>query len=171
MQGARMTEFDATAQAARLLYREGRYLDLQDWDGWLGLYDDKVEYWLPTWKSESELVGDVKREVSLIYHTRRAELAERVLRIRTRKSVTAMPLPRTTHLVANVLVDEVMPDRMAGTATWTVHEHDPRTARSYTHFGRYEFQLGRRADEWNIVRKKIVLMNDRIPTAIDFYNI
>jgi len=161
----------ATAAAAGLLYREGRCLDTQDWDAWLELYAENVEYWVPAWKSESELVSDVRREVSLIYHTRRSELAERILRIRTRKSVTAMPLPRTAHLVTNVLVDEAMDDTMRGTASWTVHEHDPRTAKSHTYFGLYEFELARADDEWKFARKKIILLNDRVPTVIDFYNL
>lgn len=166
-----MVDVQATAVAAELLYREARCLDTQDWDGWLELYDENVEYWLPAWKSESELVGDVKREVSLIYHTRRAELAERVLRIRTRKSVTAMPLPRTAHLVTNVLLDEASGDTMRGTASWTVNELDPRTAKSHTYFGRYEFTLACSVGAWRIARKKIVLLNDRVPTVIDFYNL
>lgn len=162
---------DHTAAAAEVLYREARCLDLQDWDGWLEFYDEQVEYWLPAWKSESDLVSDVNREVSLIYHTKRSELAERVLRIRTRKSVTAMPLPRTAHLIANVLVDAASTEQIIGTASWTVHEHDPRTAKSHTHFGRYEFMLARRGEAWKFVRKKIVLLNDRIPTVVDFYNL
>ena len=166
-----MVDPQASAAAAELLYREARCLDTQDWDAWLDLYAEHVEYWLPAWKSESELVSDVRREVSLIYHTRRSELAERILRIRTRKSVTAMPLPRTAHLITNVLVDEAAGETMRGTAAWTVHEHDPRTAKSHTHFGRYEFELGRAAGAWRFVRKKIVLLNDRVPTVIDFYNL
>ena len=162
---------DHAATAAEVLYREARCLDLQDWDGWLDLYDEQVEYWLPAWKSESDLVRDVKREVSLIYHTKRSELAERVLRIRTRKSVTAMPLPRTAHLIANVLIDAASTEQIMGTAAWTVHEHDPRTTKSHTHFGRYEFTLARRGEAWKFVRKKIVLLNDRIPTVVDFYNL
>jgi benzoate/toluate 1,2-dioxygenase beta subunit/2,4,5-trichlorophenoxyacetic acid oxygenase 2 len=164
-----MADLQACALAADLLHREARCLDLQDWDGWLEHYDEQAVYWVPAWKSESELVGDVQREVSLIYHTHRSELAERVLRIRSRKSVTAMPLPRTAHLITNVLVDRAAPNGMAGTATWTVHAHDPRVARSQTHFGRYEFELALRPGGWRIVFKKIVLLNDRIPTVIDFY--
>jgi 3-phenylpropionate/cinnamic acid dioxygenase small subunit len=166
-----MVDVQTTAMAAHLLYSEARCLDLQDWDGWLAHYAEDVEYWVPAWKSESELVSDVQREVSLIYHRRRDELYERVLRIRSRKSVTAMPLPRTCHLVSNVIVDEASAERMVGSAAWTVHEYDPRTAKAHTHFGRYEFTLVSGEGGWKIARKKTVLLNDRIPTVIDFYNL
>lgn len=166
-----MVDPQMTGIAAHLLYSEARCLDQQDWDGWLAHYDEEVEYWVPAWKSESELVSDVRREVSQIYHQRRDELFERVLRIRTRKSVTAMPLPRTCHLIGNVIVDQASAERMVGTAAWTVHEYDPRVAKAHTHFGRYEFELGLREQGWKFRRKKTVLLNDRIPTVIDFYNL
>ena len=157
--------------AAGILSREGLHLDRQDWDAWLGLYTDDVVYWVPAWRSESELVSDVRREVSLIYHTSRAGLEERVLRIRSRKSVTAMPIPRTTHVVGNVLVDAASAGTIDGTASWIVHEYDPRVTKMHVHFGLYEFTLRQRGDGWLIARKKTILMNDRIPTVIDFYNL
>ena len=158
--------------AARLLYQEALYLDTQAWDEWLALCTEDIEYWAPAWKSEDQLVSNVRREVSMIYHTRRQELADRVLRVRSRKSVTAMPLPRTAHSITNVLAQEGDgPGRIIGTATWTVHEHDPRLRRSYTHFGRYEFALREEDGSWKICRKKIILLNDLVPTVIDFYNL
>ena len=166
-----MKDIEAVAIASRVLALDGRYLDLQDWDAWLSLYTDDVEYWVPAWKSESELVTNVRREVSLIYHTTRSGLDERVLRIRSRKSVTAMPLPRTAHSVSNVIVDRHDGDRIEGTASFVVHEYDPRTTRAHTHFGLYEFALKAPDGGWKIGRKKIVLMNDLIPTVIDFYNL
>lgn len=166
-----MTDLQATAIATKALYQEALYLDLQDWDAWLEMYDEQVEYWLPSWKSESELVIDVGREISLIYHTKRSELEERVLRIRSRKSVTAMPLPRTAHLVSNILVLQATADKITCMATWTVHENDPRSAKSHSHFGRYEIDLACRGETWKFTRKKIVLLNDLIPTVVDFYNI
>ncbi|MDO9714523.1 aromatic-ring-hydroxylating dioxygenase subunit beta, partial [Paracraurococcus lichenis] len=86
---------DASAAVAELLYREGLLLDRQDWDGWLALYLEDAEFWVPAWTTEHTTTTDPARQVSLIYHDSRFGLEERVMRIRTRKSVTAMPLPRT----------------------------------------------------------------------------
>ena len=166
-----MIDVQAHAVASRVLALEGLHLDRQDWDAWLALYADDVEYWVPAWKSESELVSDVQREVSLIYHTTRVGLEERLMRIRSRKSVTAMPMPRTAHAVSNVLVHESTPDRIDGTASWVVHEYDPRTTKTHVHFGLYEFTLRHAGNQWKIARKKTVLHNDMIPTVIDFYNL
>src|SRR5438132_417200 len=166
-----MVDLQNQAIAAELLYREGLYLDRQQWDAWLALYAGDVEYWVPAWKSEGELVDNVRREVSLIYHRSREGLDERVLRIRSRKSVTAMPIPRTAHLVGNVLVHAATADAIDGTASWVVNEYDPRVSKPHLHFGLYEFTLKRIGEDWKIGRKKIILMNDLIPTVIDFYNL
>ena len=166
-----MIDLQSHALASRILALEGFHLDRQDWDAWLALYAHDVEYWVPAWKSESELVGDVRREVSLIYHATRVGLEERVMRVRSRKSVTAMPIPRTAHTVSNVLVHQSTSDRIEGSASWVVHEYDPRTTKAHVYFGLYEFTLIQVSGDWKIVRKKTVLQNDLIPTVIDFYNL
>jgi 3-phenylpropionate/cinnamic acid dioxygenase small subunit len=38
-------------------------------------------------------------------------------------------------------------------------------------FGRYEHGLRRVDGDWRIARKKILLLNDTIPTVVDFYSI
>jgi benzoate/toluate 1,2-dioxygenase beta subunit/2,4,5-trichlorophenoxyacetic acid oxygenase 2 len=166
-----MDRNQAHAIASDILAREGYYLDTQDWDAWLALYAEDVEYWVPVWKAEDQLVGDVDTEVSLIYHEDRVGLEERILRIRTRKSVTAMPLPRTTHLSGNVLIGEAEEDRISGTAAWMVDEFDPRISRSTRQAGLYEFTIACQQDTWVFTRKKIILVNDVIPTVVDFYNL
>lgn len=166
-----MNAVDARLLAADLLYREALHLDRQEWDQWLALYADDVVYWVPSWKSEDQLVSDVRREVSLIYHDSTVGLRERIHRIRTRRSVTAMPLPRTAHLIGNVLVDQFSDEVLAGTASWIVNEYDPRVCKAHQNFGRYEFQLRCVEGSWKIQRKKVILLNDLIPTVIDFYNL
>jgi len=36
-------------------------------------------------------------------------------------------------------------------------------------FGTYHHQLERRQGQWRITHKKVILMNDQIPTMLDFY--
>ena len=52
-----------------------------------------------------------------------------------------------------------------------MHEFDPRVSKAQAHFGRYEFSLRQSDAGWKIARKKIILLNDLIPTVIDFYNL
>ena len=56
-------------------------------------------------------------------------------------------------------------------ASFTVHLHDRRSERSHVFFGRYEHRLERSDAEWRIAAKKILLLNDVIPTVVDFYSI
>lgn len=167
-----MTDLATLAVAADVLHRDGLYLDRQEWDAWLSLYRDNAVFWLPTWKDEHCTADDPDKEVSLIYHSSRFELEERVKRIRSRKSVTALPLPRTVHSLSNLLVVNAEADALSTVANWTVHVYDPRTAKQHVHFGRYEHTL-RRGDDglWQIAFKKIILVNDQVPTVLDFYNL
>jgi benzoate/toluate 1,2-dioxygenase beta subunit/2,4,5-trichlorophenoxyacetic acid oxygenase 2 len=171
-QERQMNDLSNTAVAADVLHREGLYLDRQDWDAWLNLYLEDAVFWLPTWKDEHCATDDPDTQVSLIYHSSRFELEERVKRIRSRKSVTALPLPRTVHTVSNLIVIDAEADVLNTAASWTAYVYDPRTAKQHVHFGHYEHTL-RRNDGglWQIARKKIILVNDQVPTVLDFYNL
>ncbi|WP_424136654.1 aromatic-ring-hydroxylating dioxygenase subunit beta [Roseomonas chloroacetimidivorans] len=167
-----MIDTAAAAICADLLYREGLYLDRQDWDAWLALYTEDAVFWIPAWTDEHRTTSDPDREISLIYHPSRIGLEERIMRIRTRKSVTAMPLPRTVHMVCNILPMQVAETMIEATSSWTVHDFDPRVSRQHMYFGRYEHSFRREDDgTWRIARKKVLLTNDMIPTALDFYSV
>ncbi|MEJ7929678.1 aromatic-ring-hydroxylating dioxygenase subunit beta [Ramlibacter sp. AN1015] len=165
------TDHDARAIAAHLLAREGHLLDTRQWDAWLSLYAPDCSWWVPSWRDEDHLVEDVEREVSLAWHPSRAGLEERVLRIRTRKSVTSMPLPRTTHLSSNVLAQFEGEHTIVGTASWQVHDWDPRLVRAQHRFGRYEYTLRLDDTAWRFTRKKIIVCNDLFPGVVDFYHL
>ena len=162
---------EATAIATCLFAREGLFLDERQWDAWLDLYLDDCVFWVPTWKDEDETVGDTAREVSLIYHDSRRGLEERVARLRSRKSVTAMPLPRTVHLVSNILVSACTAKEISGSASWRVEEYDPRRGVRRSNCGRYAFTLRKTSEDWKIARKKVVLLDDVLPPVIDFYGL
>ena len=132
--------------AQHLLAREARLIDDKLWEQWAALLTEDVEYWVPSWLNEYDLVTDPNRELSLIYHVSRSQLLERIARIESRKSITALPLPRT-------------------------HIYDPRTFKQWLNFGTYEHQFSKVEGNWLIRNKRIVLMNDRIQTVIDFYSI
>jgi benzoate/toluate 1,2-dioxygenase beta subunit/2,4,5-trichlorophenoxyacetic acid oxygenase 2 len=164
-----MPDLHSTGIAQELLSREGLFLDRQQWSDWLALYTPDCVYWLPSWRADDTLISDVRREVSMIYHAGREGLQDRVVRIESRKSVTAMPLPRTTHLVGNIVIEQADARNIAGAASWTVHLYDPRSMKQHVLFGRYEFGLQKVDADWRLARKKIVLANDRVPAVIDFY--
>jgi len=164
-----MLDQNATAIATQVLCQEGLYLDRRDWKAWLGLYAEHAVYWVPAWRDEYAETDDPDTEVSLIYHDSRIGLEERVMRIQSRKSVTALPLPRTTHFATNIVGSMIDADVVEAQASWMVLAYEQRTAKQHQHFGRYEMQLKKHGNHWLIARKKIQLQNDRVPTVIDFY--
>jgi 3-phenylpropionate/cinnamic acid dioxygenase small subunit len=161
-----------TAEATRLLALEGHYLDTRQWDAWLDLFTEDVVFWVPAWKSEDAPTEDPDRELSLIYDVDRQALVDRIWRIRSGMSVASTPLMRTAHQVANV----ILPGPPAASeaevrASWTVHLFNPVNARQHVFFGLYEITLRRVQDAWKIARKKVLVLNDRIPTVLDVYMI
>ncbi len=94
-------------QVQQFLYREARFLDDRDFDAWLALYAPDVEFWMPSWDDDDQLVTDPQTDVSLIYYDSRCGLEDRVFRIRTeRSSATSLPEPRTSHNISNVEILE-----------------------------------------------------------------
>lgn len=157
------------AQAAELLYLEGELLDAQDWDGWLALYEPDAEFWMPAWKSASEPTADPLRELSMIYYPSRAGLEDRVQRIRSGKSVASTPLRRTAHLCGNLRLGAEENGVRCVHSSFNVHVYDTRMKSQHVFFGRTIHGLVVRDAGLRILRKKIILANDCIPTMLDIY--
>lgn len=159
------------AQVSDLLAREGTALDELRYDDWLALFTEDCEYWVPAWKGEHTTTDDPKREVSLIYYSTRAGLEDRVWRIRSGQSVASRPVPRTTHMVGSIRIEQATGDLVKVSASWQAFSFFHKTKVSEPFFGRYFYDLTRAGDELRIRRKKVILMNDYIPTMLDIYNI
>lgn len=158
--------------AADLLALEGYYLDTRQWDAWLDLFTEDVVLWVPAWRDEAEPIADPDRELSLIYDVDRQALVDRVWRIRSGLSVASTPLMRSAHQVSNVILPEPSGEKEAEVrASWTVHLFNPANGRQHVFFGLYEIALRRVGADWKIARKKVLLLNDRIPTVLDIYMI
>jgi len=147
---------------------EGIYLDDRRWDDWLALYAERCEYWVPTWKMDGSLTTNPEDQLSHIYYSNRAGLAERVSRLTSRWAPASSPVPRTCHIVSHVrLVDVPAKDRMKLRASWVTHALYVRQRQTYAFFGSAEYELVRESGQWLIARKKVVLKNDYIPSMID----
>ncbi len=152
-----------------LLAREALYLDNRQWDQWLALYEKEAEYWIPAWDSALEYTTDPQREVSLIYYNTRQGLEDRVFRIRTEKSSASTPLPRTCHVVSNVLPELNADGTCSVSAKWVTHLL--RNGKELSFFGQYDYLLAPANDGWIIRKKRTLVMNDRIPTVLDIYSV
>lgn len=167
-----MENIDAARIATHLIFLEGALLDRREWDAWLDLYCEDAVFWIPAWRDESTLINDPECEISLIYHESRHALVERVARVQSKKTVTAAPLPRTAHFVSGVLLsDTSSPDQIEANSVWSVISYNPRTSMQHQLFGHYFHRLVNLDGQWRIAMKKITLLNDRVPTMLDFYSV
>jgi 3-phenylpropionate/cinnamic acid dioxygenase small subunit len=144
-------------------------VDTQQWDAWLALFEEGAEYWIPSWDSEHEFVTDPHEHVSLMYYADRTGLEDRVFRIRTERSAASTPLPRTCHLVSNVLISGLADGTLEVSAHWVTHLFRSGVASHF--FGRYEYLLAPWDADWRIRRKKVLVYNDTIPTVLDIYSV
>ena len=152
-----------------LLFEEAAALDEQRWDDWLALFTADIEYWMPAWDSEHEMTQDPASEISLMYYSDRSGLEDRVWRIKSGMSSASTPLPRTCHLVTNIRVGTVSDGLLQVKANWQGNAY--RHEKTDSFYGRYEYGLREDQGKLLIARKKIVLMNDVIPSVVDVYNV
>ena len=175
-----MTEL-STDTAAAFVYAEALCLDEQRWQDWLALFADDAVYWIPSWKDDHVTTDDPATEVSFMYAAGRGRLEERVKRASGTKSIASMPLPRTLHCVSNVIVTSPADVTEGGVATgdhrrgWRVQSncvtqiYDLRNDGLKAMACRYDHLLTEVDGALRIARKKIVLINDNVPTVLDFY--
>jgi 3-phenylpropionate/cinnamic acid dioxygenase small subunit len=168
----RTTDPAARDLAAGLLFQEADALDSQDWAGWLALYSEDAELWMPSWLDEDRQTSDPETQTSLIYHQMLWELEERVYRLKSRKSVTAMPIPRTLHVIGGPQVTAYSKNLLEVRSNASVHVYDPRTCDHHVAAVKYSHRFSRKGlGPWLIARKHIVLINDRMPSVVDFYTV
>ncbi len=156
--------------ACELVALEAQLLDEQLWEDWLALYSDAAVFWVPTWRSESELTSDPASELSLIYLEGRKYLMERVFRVTSGQSVASVPIPRTVHLVAGSLAQLHDDGKTACVrSAWSTHIYHQRDNSSTTYAGRYRHDLEWQEGRYWIRSKKVVLMNDLLSSKLDFF--
>jgi len=160
---------DQLSRVSALLFEEAAALDEQRWDDWLTLFTSDIEYWMPAWDSEHEMTQDPTSEISLMYYSDRSGLEDRIWRIKSGMSSASTPLPRTCHLVTNIRVGAVTDGLLQVKANWQGNAY--RHEKTDSFYGRYEYGLREEQGNLLIARKKIVLMNDVIPSVVDIYNV
>ena len=165
-----MSSRELLAQGKEILSQEALYIDMRRWNEWINLFHEDAVFWAPAWRNDEELTNNVKREISLFYFETRSGIEDRIWRINTKQAPALFPLARTTHIVSNSVFDEAPNDnQMQIYSSWTCHTYSLRDRSQHTFFGRYEHELKKFDNNWKITRKKIILMNDFIPSVIDVF--
>ncbi len=151
------------------LYKESRLLDDKQWDEWLELYDENVEFWMPSWDDDATLTTNPQEEISLIYYPSRAGLEDRVFRIKTERSSATIPDTRTSHNISNIEIMSEENSVVTVCFNWITMSH--RYNKDFTYFGKSKYIIDFSADKPKIINKYVVLKNDYISTVIDIYHI
>ncbi|WP_298286944.1 aromatic-ring-hydroxylating dioxygenase subunit beta [Novosphingobium sp.] len=162
------------SEAEDLLYREALLIDSARYDEWLALFTPDVEFWMPAWRDETSTTQDPDCELSLIYYKGGRNLEDRVMRLTSdlsTASTASAPPPRVAHQVSNVLLTHADTENADVVAAFPCHRFDVQMNRTDCFFGRYEYRLVRQEVGWAIARKKIILLNDTIPTVVDITSI
>ena len=144
------------ADAEALLYEEARLLDAGRYSDWLGLYAAEATYWIPSWKSGSETVGDPKRELSYV-HLSRDSIRDYTVRMESGMAYATQPVLRTTRVIGNVLLDGEQDGVVR--SKWIMHVHRAHASEVFS--GDCEHRVVREDGKLRIAAKKVVLINDR----------
>ncbi|WP_295467152.1 benzoate 1,2-dioxygenase small subunit [uncultured Pseudomonas sp.] len=155
-------------QLLDFVHREARLLDDRQWDDWLACYSPQVQFWMPAWDDNDQLVEDPQAHISLIYYPNREGLEDRIFRIKTERSSASTPEPRTAHFIANLEVLAMDGETAELRFNWQTLSHRYRTTDVY--FGTSFYGLDLRGEQPLITRKKVVLKNDYIHQVIDIYH-
>jgi benzoate/toluate 1,2-dioxygenase beta subunit len=154
----------------QFLFHEARLIDERRFAEWERLWDDEGIYWVPA----NGEATDPDRDVSLIYDNR-SRLHSRVERYAGGKAFSQQPPPRTVHLVANVLLDDVADAdcRAEGDGRRLVHSTvqvaESRPGYRIDWVGSTTHHLVERDGDLRIRFKKVVLVdNDQELTTLDF---
>jgi len=158
-------------EVRNFLYAEARCLDDKKWDEWLTYYHPEVDYWMPSWDDDGELVTDPHREVSLMYYAHKGGLEDRVFRIKTeRSSASSLPEARTSHMISNIEIMQNSEENTEVRYNWSTNSYRYKTVDTY--FGTTFVTLVKNEeDKIQIKRKKIILVNDYIHHVIDVYHV
>lgn len=138
-----------------LLYKEARYLDDQNYDAWLDLLADDVEYWIPMSRDQVDPYLQVP-----LTHEDKTLLTFRVNRLSHPVAHSVDRMPRSTHVVSNILIDEEHSTEeclvVSSNFVTTGYQEDPTNSQTI-YSGTQIHRLSMVNNEYKISMKKIVL--------------
>ena len=165
-----MVEPVSTAAVAEFLYREARLLDTRKFGEWLDLFCEDAVFWAPAVGMDGAYTTDPETSLNFIYIVGRVGLEARVFRVESGGSLASNPLPRTRHLVTNVMVDADGAAEVSVFANTQVVAFCEARGQQILN-GSYEYVLRKENGRLRIARKKILLLEYVIDGYFDFFTI
>jgi benzoate/toluate 1,2-dioxygenase beta subunit len=145
---------DLLAYFQQFLIHEAWLLDDQKFEEWSELFIEDGEYWVPVSPDQPDPVN----HLSLMYETDLLRTV-RVKRFSHPTAYSLQPLPRTAHLISNIMIDNKDNEN---------HEYSIRSTFVMTHYrrevqdiysGTYHHRLRIEDGQCKIVMKKVNLVN------------
>ncbi|MDD0812699.1 anthranilate 1,2-dioxygenase small subunit [Curvibacter sp. RS43] len=164
-----MSAIELQHAVEQFLYDQADWCDRQQWDEYLACFDPSAVFHVPQWDSEHVATTDPKREMSMIYYANRGGLEDRIFRLRTGKSAASHPMPRTLHQINNVRIRSQAQGVLQVGAKWSTHY--TRHGQADCYFGEVSYELRQSGASFSILRKHVLLLNDRINAVLDFYHL
>ena len=80
---------------------------------------------------------------------------------------------RDSHGITNVMLASggEAEGKLRVLSNWTVHQFLTKNRTTEVLYGRYEHDFVLQDGAWKIARKKILVLNDALPGALDFYSL
>jgi len=124
---------DFIQRVRTFLFQEARLMDDNNYQGWLDLFDEECNYWIPTNKEDI----DPSRHISILYCDR-PMLDNHIKRLIDGKAFAQSPKSRTLRSVTNIMVSDE-DNLITASANFLVTELRGHTQN--IHAGRSEYQL------------------------------
>ena len=147
-----------TRELEQFLFHEARLLDEQRWQEWGDLFVENGEYWVPATPGQE----DPHNHISLMYETDLLR-AVRIKRFRHPNAFSLKPMPRSSHIISNVMLDEF--DEAQGVSVVTsrfIMLHYRREEQDILG-GACTHKLQADNDSFKILSKKVELVNCDAP--------
>src|SRR5579862_6696055 len=143
-------------QVEEFLFHQAELLDTKNWQAYIDLFADQGVYWMPARLEQTEWLDSPS-----IFAEDRPLMTVRMGRITHPNAWSQAPLWETSHLVGNVVIEELTPAQIRVRSRFQVRELRRDSVRSFA--GTYRHTLLRRGHDFRIELQRVDLMNAQAP--------
>jgi 3-phenylpropionate/cinnamic acid dioxygenase small subunit len=143
-------------QVEEFLFLQAELLDTKNWQAYIDLFAERGVYWMPARLEQTEWLDSPS-----IFAEDRPLMTVRMGRITHPNAWSQAPLWETSHIVGNVVIEEVAPAALRVRSRFQVQELRRDTLRTFA--GSYRHLLLRRDGDFRIELQRVDLMNVQAP--------
>jgi 3-phenylpropionate/cinnamic acid dioxygenase small subunit len=148
--------FNLQRQVEQFLYFQAELLDTKNWGGFIDLFCSAGVYWVPARPEQTEWLDSPS-----IFAEDRQLMAVRMGRITHPNAWSQAPFWGTSHLVGNVVIEEVTSTKVKVRSRFQVVELRRDAVRHFA--GVYRHTLLRAGDDFEIELQRVDLLNAGAP--------